>query len=91
MGVHAQFALANRVEIENEIERLIALLDLADGDWDAEDDDPAGDPLDERGEEPASCGRELLTMMPIYGSDQTRGPINKEAALQLRDRQRMAG
>lgn len=42
--------LINRVEIEDEIERLIALLDAYDGDCDMEDDDPAGsDAEDEAG------------------------------------------
>lgn len=37
MGIHASFALPNRAAIEAEIERLICLLDLADGDSDMED------------------------------------------------------
>jgi hypothetical protein len=36
MGIHAQFRLANRRMIEDEIERLIALLDAEDGDPDLE-------------------------------------------------------
>lgn len=76
MGVylHPTFVLANRQAIEDEIERLIGLLDLVDGDPDREDDDPAGDELDEGGEAPASHG--VLATLPQYGLDQSLGPIN---------------
>ncbi|MCW6531188.1 hypothetical protein NED98_13125 [Sphingomonas sp. MMSM20] len=72
--LHPTFALANRQAIEDEIERLIGLLDLVDGDSDREDDDPAGDELDERGE--AASSRGILTTLPKYGLDQSLGPIN---------------
>lgn len=73
MGLHAQFALANRRAIADEIERLIALLDIVDGDCDLEDDDPAGsDNEDAEGDH----GRGLLRELPRYGVDQSAGPIN---------------
>lgn len=62
------------------VERLIAVLDRADGDCDREDDDPAGDPLDERGEAPADDGRGILVTLPLYDADQRRGPINRGSA-----------
>ena len=56
------------------VEQLIELLDLAAGDVDLEDDDPAGDYLD-------TCeGEVLLKVLPLYGPDQTKGPINEVAA-----------
>ena len=72
----------DRYAIECQIEELIALLDLVDGDPDLEDDDPSGDPLD-RGEMP--CDGELLAMKPVYGDDQTLGPINEYEAKRARD------
>ncbi|MCW6529730.1 hypothetical protein NED98_05680 [Sphingomonas sp. MMSM20] len=82
MGVHLHptFVLANRRAIEDEIERLIGLLDLVDGDCDLEDDDPAGDPLDEHGEAPSHDGYELVATRPVYGLDQSLGPINYREA-----------
>jgi len=82
MGVHVhpQFVLANREAIENEIERLIALLDMCDGDPDLEDDDPAGDTLDEHGEAVGHHGQGLLPTLPRYGLDQSLGPINHDEA-----------
>lgn len=67
----------------------IAILDQRAGDCDLEDDDPAGDPLDISGEYQSDDGREILAMLPIYGADQTLGPINEAAA--LRAHYRMAG
>ncbi len=89
MGIHAQFALANRRIIANEIERLIALLDLADGDCDVEDDDPAGDGLDERGECLTDDGSEMLRTFPLYGLDQSAGPVNEQEASFVRRRELM--
>lgn len=40
---------------------------------DAEEDDPGGDTLDEHGEETF-----ISHIMPQYGEDQTRGPINSD-------------
>ncbi len=70
---------ARRREIEAEIERLIALLDTADGDPDLEDDDPAGDPLD-RGEAEDWRPDGFVLPRPIYAVDQSAGPINEPAA-----------
>lgn len=78
MGLHAQFDtwFANREQIEDEIERLIGLLDLHDGDCDLEDDDPAGDPIEIHGEAPADNGNDLMPILPLYALDQSGGPIN---------------
>jgi hypothetical protein len=88
----AALARQRRLQIEGEIEMhlqrvdiLIARLDLADCDCDLEEDDPAeeddhsGDPLDD-GEAPTDNGQELLPLKPIYGVDQSLGPINGREA-----------
>lgn len=75
MAVHVRITEglpALRRVLEAKIEALIALLDYSDGDCDLEDDDPAGEPLD-KGE--LEEWRGLL--LPAYGSDQSRGPINE--------------
>jgi len=64
----------DRAAIEAKIEELIAFLDEIDGDPDLEDDDPSGDPLD-AGEAPEATP--IMPMQPIYGIDQTKGPINE--------------
>lgn len=67
---------ATRQAIESEVDRLIAILDGADGDCDLEDDDPAGDPLDLGEAEdwrPEGCD----LPKPRYGVDQSAGPINE--------------
>lgn len=46
-----------------------------------EDDDPAGDPLDEQGEAQTDDGAAMVAMRPIYGSDQSRGPTNEREAM----------
>ncbi|WP_419828187.1 hypothetical protein [Sphingomonas sp.] len=80
LHLHPTYVLANRAEIEAEVERLIALLDMADGDCDLEDDDPAGDPLDIEGEAPSDVGTAVMATRPIYGVDQSHGPTNEAAA-----------
>lgn len=87
--VQPNFVLANRALIENEIEWLIALLDTVDGDPDLEDDDPAGDTLDEHGEAPTENGCDLLLAHPRYGIDQSLGPINEREAMRERHQQMM--
>jgi len=63
------------VIIGEQIDALIATLDRLDGDPDLEEDDPpGGDPLD-LGE--AEAGR----LLPTYGIDQAKGPINFRSAL----------
>lgn len=95
MGIHAQFALANRAAIEDEIERLIALLDGADGDPDIEPEDDyciAGD--DGCGLARSMTGgtawgapeEEPGVLVPRYGEDQSAGPINFNAALRAYER-----
>lgn len=66
----------HRPEIEAMIEALVALLDAFDGDPDIEDDDPAGTDLDD-GEQD---GLSDLMPMPVWGLDQSLGPVNVEAA-----------
>lgn len=93
MAIHAPITGANtrahiswplsrglRLEIEREVERLIALLDAADGDCDLEDDDPSGDPLDLVGEASSDDGRGLLLTRPVWALDQTEGPVNHHQA-----------
>lgn len=87
MGAHFRITPAHRGRIEDQIEALIALLDRDDGDPDLEDDDPAGDPLDERGEAQTEDGTELLRTRPLYALDQSLGPINETAALKARARE----
>lgn len=60
----------------------IDLLDARAGDCDLEDDDPAGDTLDELGEHPADDASTILRAAPVYGVDQSTGPINGRAAYQ---------
>lgn len=60
----------------------IDLLDARAGDCDLEDDDPAGDPLDELGEHPADDATPISAIKAVYGADQSAGPINVRAAYQ---------
>ena len=88
MGVHARFALANRREIENEIERLIGLLDAADTPWaDLEPElDHAADDV------PCDVSAEgLMPILPRYGEDQARGPVNVREGWRAHHRRMMAG
>ena len=73
-----------RKALEAEIERLIELLDTIDGDCDIEDDDPAFDPGDDREQEEWRG-----IMPPLYGIDQSAGPINERQAMQRHQRERM--
>lgn len=83
-----------RAAIETEIEmhlarveRLVARLDRADSPSDdMEDDDPSGDPIDQKGECWSDDGRGVHRTLPLYGLDQTRGPVNHREA----DRERYA-
>ena len=110
MGIHNVFMPPHRRElIEGEIEMhlrrvtlLLARLDRADGDYDfedddpagdgdcdLEDDDPAGDGLDERGECLTDDGSEMLSTLPLYGLDQSAGPVNEREAGFVRRREMM--
>lgn len=63
------------------VELLIARLDRFDAPYeDREDDDPAGDTLDEHGECPTDTGTDVLSLLPLYAVDQTKGPLNEVAA-----------
>lgn len=66
-------------EIGDAVEALIARLDLLAGDADLEEDDHAGDLLDER-EAASDDGRGLLSVLPIWPIDQTREPSNYREA-----------
>jgi hypothetical protein len=61
---------------------MIDRMDELDGDIDIEEDDPSGDPLDIDGEASAERpgDRGLLPTLPIYGLDQSLGPINEAEA-----------
>lgn len=78
-----------RAGIEAEIEmcllrvdHLIARLNSMDGDCDLEDDDPAGDYLDEHGEAPSNDGSRILPDRPLYRMNQARGPVNHASAIE---------
>lgn len=64
----------DRKAIERQIEQLIELLDTLDGDPDLEEDELHEDPLD-LGE---ATG--IMETVPIYGLDQSAGPLNERAA-----------
>ena len=59
-------------------ERLIDHLDSLDS-WsdDLEDDDPAGDALDEKGEDEPHRPEGFALPKPLYAIDQSTGPINE--------------
>lgn len=65
----------DRFAIECQIEALIELLDQDDGDCDLEEDDWTGGNVED---ERQDCGHYLLP--PIYGVDQTAGPLNEVEA-----------
>lgn len=70
-----------RGELESFVAAAIDYLDIIDGDPDFEDTDiEDGDPLD-LGEEQAETGAEVLATVPLYGVDQTSGPINEAEAV----------
>ena len=79
---------ADRSASEDEIERLVDMLDMFDGDCDLEDD-REDDPLD-RGECPGAEGVELMATLPIYGVDQTLGPVNEREAYRAWHRKMLA-
>jgi len=65
---------ADRLKMEHFIEAAIALLDLADGDVDLEDDELNDDPIDAFGEALGYSEAGLC-----YGVDQSLGPIGCQA------------
>ena len=98
MGAHTRLMPPHRrMAIEGEIDTLlhratllIARLDRADEPFmDSEDDDPAGDPLD-KGEGEGHFGQGLYAVLPRYGIDQSRGPINEAAAYRAYQRDMMS-
>ena len=72
-----------RATLARLVERAIDRMDEMDGDPDLEDDDPAGDPLDERGEAPDDAGRGILPTLPVYAVDQASLPANVREAGRL--------
>lgn len=64
----------DRKAVERQIEELIELLDTLDGDPDLEEDELHEDPLDLG--EPDN----FMETPPIYGLDQSKGPVNERAA-----------
>lgn len=77
--LHGVFKLANRVAIEDEIERLIALLDAADAS--GEDIEPEEDfGIEDQTEGVGDHGRGLLPDRPLYPVDQCVEPLNYLAA-----------
>lgn len=77
------YPVATREAIENQIEALIAFLDVLDGDPDIEDDDPAGTEED-KGER-----REYYPLPPKYGLDQSEDPINLDEIMRDHNRRMM--
>ena len=67
----------DRAQLEGFISVAIDLLDMADGDPDIEDDDPSGTPLDQGEGDEAT----IVATKPIYGPDQSTGPINEREAI----------
>ncbi|HEX8388249.1 MAG TPA: hypothetical protein VF636_04465 [Sphingomonas sp.] len=57
------------------VARMIDHIDGLDPDPEEEDDDPAGDPLD-RGELDESRPDGIKLPRPVYGADQSLGPVN---------------
>lgn len=70
----------DRKAVERQIEELIALLDTIDGDTDLEEDELHEDPLD------AGEAEEYLATWPIYGPDQSAGPLNEHQACEAHRR-----
>lgn len=87
MGLQPHFEtwFANRSEIENEIERLIGLLDTIDPDPDLEPetdvclagDDGCGAHYRQGHRHWGAAEDALIPTIPIYGPDQSAGPLNE--------------
>lgn len=77
----AVLARLDTATLETVAAAAIDILDERAGDPDLEDDDPAGDALDEHGEHPSDDGCTILAIKPIWGTDQTAGPVNGRAAI----------
>lgn len=84
MGAHFKLTRQHRAAIEDQIEALIAMLDALDGDPDLEPEDDVCAARDDGCGPFYVQGRRLWgsidedpgVLRPIYGSDQTAGPIN---------------
>ncbi|WIA56562.1 hypothetical protein N6H05_01670 [Sphingobium sp. WTD-1] len=75
--IHLGLSSIDRKAIEQQIEALIDLLDQIDGDADLEPDHDAYDPCDHG--EPV----EHMGTLPQYGGDQSKGPLNFQAAYRV--------
>ena len=90
MGMQAQFRLANRLDIEDEIERLIGLLDLIDApdedrepelDYCQAGDDGCGAYVEHGVTHWGSRDEDPGVLRPLYAVDQSAGPINEVEAV----------
>lgn len=75
--IHLGLTAPDRKAIEQQIDALIALLDEFDGDADLEPDHDSYDPCDHG--EPDM----FHPTLPIYGTDQSVGPINGDAIFEV--------
>lgn len=71
-------------------QRLIDRMDEIDGDPDLEDDDPAGGSADDTGEIEEWQEDGIHMGLPLYGADQSLGPINEADASRRFHRARFA-
>jgi len=80
IGLATVLARMSRRRLEQLAEAIISHLDALDGDVDMEDDDPAGDDLDSKGEIEDWRPEGIVLPKPLYGLDQSLGPINEREA-----------
>ena len=89
MGAHFKLTTAHRAAIEDQVETLLALLDAMDGDCDLEPehdrceagDDGCGALYNHQGVRVwGSSDEDRGVLKPVYGADQTAGPVNYEDA-----------
>ncbi|MEH3099814.1 hypothetical protein [Sphingomonas adhaesiva] len=77
LPLHIRAAIsAELTMLLDRVDLLIARLDDADDDYDLEEDDHSGDPLEVNGEAPSDDGRSILPTRPLYAVNQAAGPIN---------------
>ncbi|WP_288804621.1 hypothetical protein [uncultured Novosphingobium sp.] len=74
--IHLGLTAMDRRAIEAQIESLIELLDQFDGDPDLEPEHEDYDACDAG--EPAN----FVEMLPVYGLDQSKGPLNEREAIE---------
>jgi hypothetical protein len=72
-----------RARLELLSEAIITILDMMDGDPDREEDDDSGGNVEDGGELVNEDGvGDILSAKPVYGIDQTKGPLNGATAYQ---------